>query len=367
MLIEINLQESIQMVRKQPHTATLEEAIRDMDVAEALAYVGELFVFGSDQLSRDQISAFDAIFTRLVGDADRATRAALADRLAPIRNAPEKIIRLLAFDEAIEVSAPVLTRSEQLEREALIAIARTKGREQLLALTRRASLDETLTGILIDCGIEDVVRSTVRNPGAIFSGSDYARLVERAKSDEVLALSLATRIDLPQPLALELQASVSAVVRGAFEAKSASRLAFLSSDLAPATQPAKSNFPDSQRDHFISRPFIVASYAAGRLGELDLEEFARMNWRWETAIALSLMAGLKTETVLAAMHQERPEVILIIARAAGLTWRTAKAILLLCTRERPLSPLKLEQSLASFTRLKPETAKRVVQFYRARE
>jgi Uncharacterised protein conserved in bacteria (DUF2336) len=105
--------------------------------------------------------------------------------------------------------------------------------------------------------------------------------------------------------------------------------------------------------------------AAGQ-AESDIGNFARTGQFEQTAISLGGLADLKTEIVLNAMRQERPDAIIMIARAAGLTWPTAKAILLLCARNCPHVALDLERSLAAFTRLRRETAKQVIQFYRAR-
>jgi hypothetical protein len=68
-----------------------------------------------------------------------------------------------------------------------------------------------------------------------------------------------------------------------------------------------------------------------------------------------------------ALLEDRPDMILILAKTAGLSWSTAKAILLLRTSDRGISALDLEHALKSFERLRPETARRVVQFYRTRK
>ena len=64
--------------------------------------------------------------------------------------------------------------------------------------------------------------------------------------------------------------------------------------------------------------------------------------------------------------QDRAEMILIVAKALDLTWQTTKAILLLRGGARGVSSHDLDQCLASFTRLKPATARQVLQFQRLR-
>src|SRR5215467_11029853 len=94
---------------------TVENALKHgapADRAEALRYVGDLFEFGADQFTDVQISEFDHLFTRLVTDVEISARVMLATRLAPMRRAPPRILRALAFDNAIDVARPILSRSE---------------------------------------------------------------------------------------------------------------------------------------------------------------------------------------------------------------------------------------------------------------
>ena len=87
----------------------------------------------------------------------------------------------------------------------------------------------------------------------------------------------------------------------------------------------------------------------------------------ETAAALALMCEVPLPFVKQAMILERPETLLILARAGGLSWSTVKTILLLCAKRRPISAGEMAQCLASFERLNPATAHEIVRFYRVRE
>jgi predicted protein tyrosine phosphatase len=55
--------------------------------------------------------------------------------------------------------------------------------------------------------------------------------------------------------------------------------------------------------------------------------------------------------------------VLILAKAAGCSRTTTKAILMMQAAGRGLSESDLAQALASFDRLSVKTAKRVVEFY----
>src|SRR5262245_16380202 len=125
--------------------------------------VTDLFVAGSSRYSGAEIALFDDVLTRLVAEIETEARARLARRLAPLSDAPQKLIRRLAFDDAIQVAAPVLISSPQLSDADLIENAITKSQDHLHAIAQRFKLSEAVTDVLIDCGNRRVVRQAARN------------------------------------------------------------------------------------------------------------------------------------------------------------------------------------------------------------
>src|SRR5437763_15372641 len=106
---------------------------------------------------------------RLVHGADADARVRLAERLAPIANAPANVIRLLALDGEIAVAASVLAQSERLAEDELLLIANSKGQAHLLTIARRQDLSAPVTDVLIARGDRDVLASLARNGEARFS------------------------------------------------------------------------------------------------------------------------------------------------------------------------------------------------------
>ena len=72
------------------------------------------------------------------------------------------------------------------------------------------------------------------------------------------------------------------------------------------------------------------------------------------------------ETIETAMAGDRPETILILGKAAGLTWATVKSVLALRRNGQGVSAQTLENCLGTFSRMKPATARQVVDFQRKR-
>src|SRR5262249_56900732 len=116
-----------------------------------------------------------------------SARAALAERLAAVPNAPPTAVRTLAFDDAIDVAGPVLKGSERLDNVTLVENASSKSQQHLLAISQRKSLSETVTDVLVERGNREVALSTARNAGAKFSEAGYVRLIKRSEGDDELA------------------------------------------------------------------------------------------------------------------------------------------------------------------------------------
>lgn len=166
--------------------------------AKTLRRITDLFAFGSSHFSSDHIAVFDGVFSHLIADIETSARVTLADRLAAMPNAPPKVIRTLAFDDAINVAGPVLVRSELLDNVTLVENAKTKSQHHLLAISRRKSLTETVTDVLVERGNREVALSAVQNPGAKFSQTGYVRLVKRSEGDDELARSVGSRPEIPR-------------------------------------------------------------------------------------------------------------------------------------------------------------------------
>jgi Uncharacterised protein conserved in bacteria (DUF2336) len=154
---------------------------------ETLRRVTDLFINGAVDFSDKQIGLFDDVFQCLIDHIETSAKALLANRLAPIDTAPPLTIRALAFDDLIEVAAPVLSRSERLDDEALIETARNKSQAHLMAISTRRVLSGAVTDVLVLRGNDEVIQSTVNNPGAEFSERGFTRLrpgVDRREHDD---------------------------------------------------------------------------------------------------------------------------------------------------------------------------------------
>ncbi len=331
-----------------------------------LSRITDLFVEGANSYSAGQINLFDDVLAKLANAIEGKARAKLASRLAPVPNAPAGVIRLLAFDDDIEVARPVLTSSERLDEADLVANARQKGQQHLAAIAERKSLSEAVTDVLVTRGDRNVVHSVVKNNGARFSDAGFRMLVKRATGDDALAAQVGSRQDLPREHFLRLLQDASAAVRTRLNAENPEAVGAVETVLTEVVGGIRSETRKASTDYAAARERVEALQKAGRLGENEIHGFARERRFEETAIALSLVSGMEIDVVERALLDPGHEIALILVKLAGFSSTTAKAILLLKQAGRGMSAQDLDHAMGAYARLQVTTARRVFGFYRAR-
>lgn len=332
----------------------------------ALRRVTDLFIAGSGRYSPDQIALFDDVFLRLANAIELEARARMARHLSVVPDAPPKVIRWLAFDDAVEVASPVLAASPQLSDGDLVANARTKSQDHLYAISRRPLLSETVTDVLVDRGDQRVVRSVADNASARFSEFGFGTLVARAQSDDVLAESVALRHDIPRHHLLKLLESASAAVRSKLAAGNPHAAAAVRDLVADVSGDIRRKIRDASAEHARAKRQAKKRFKIRQPSESDIHMRASAQDFENTLIALSAYGRFPIDLVERALLDARPDMALILAKAADCSRTTAKAILLMQVAERGMSDVDLERALASFDRLSPATARNVIEFYAKR-
>ena len=333
---------------------------------ETLWSITDLFVLGTGRYTDDQVALFDDVFSRLVREIESSARAVLSRRLAPLPAAPPNVLRVLAFDDEIEVAGPVLTHAEGLDEAALVANAKTKGQLHLLAISRRRVLNEAVTDVLVQRGDDEVLQTTAENTGAKFSELGFQRLILRAEDNDRLAACVGSRSDLPRHHFLQLLSRASQAVRLKLEAAQPDKAGQIQHVVGEIASQIQRTADVSKRDYAAAQKLVESLYASGRLDERDVEDFAKSRMFEETTVALSVLCDLPIDVVERAMVQDNPEPALILVKAAGFSWSAAHAILLLRAGESRVSAHEFERHAANFSKLKAATAQYVVRFQRMR-
>jgi uncharacterized protein (DUF2336 family) len=333
---------------------------------EMLSRITDLFLGSAGHHSPDQINIFDEVIAKLASAIEAKARAKLAIRLAGVPSAPKGVVQMLAFDDDIEVARPLLRESERLDENDLIANANSKSQAHLAAISERQSLSEALTDVLVTRGDRQVVQSVVKNTGARFSDAGFRMLVQRSSKDDALAVHVGARGDLPRQHFLELLEHASASVRTRLAAENPAARAALEGVLSDVVGGIQSATRKVSSHYVAATTTVAAIKRTGRLGESEVYQFARAGKFEETAVALSLLAEIELDAVERALHDRNHDMVLVIAKVAGMSTTTAKALLLLKTAERGISAQGLDQALRTFEKLQVATARRVVAFYQSR-
>lgn len=335
--------------------------------AEMLRRVTDLFIGNCPQYSEDEVELFDDIISVLAAEIEEDARITLAAQLAPIPNAPQRVINRLAIDELIEVAWPVLAHSERVEDNALIESAMMLSQQHLLAISRRRVVNERVTDVLIARGERPVLAGVAGNPGARISELGYSTLVQRSENDDDLMERIGMRTDIPRPLFLKLLAAASQEVRLKLSAAHPQAGPVVKVVVSEATEHVQSLTRQESSRYEIAEAMVTSLHRAGQLRDVDVSRFADDGQFEETVVALSLLCSLSIETIESALTHERIETALVFVKAGGLSRATAKSVLHLCTEVAKLQQSDIDRGLASFDRLKSATAQELVRFYQLRE
>src|ERR1700716_3920172 len=334
---------------------------------ETLRRVTDLFLGGAVDYSDEQIALFDDVFQCLMRHIEASAKALLANRLAPIDTAPPRTIRTLAFDDLVEVAAPVLSGSERLDDHALIETARNKSQAHLMAISIRRVLSGAVTDVLVLRGNDEVIQSTVNNPGAEFSERGFTRLVNRAEGDDNLATCLGMRPTIPRHLYLKLIAKASVTVRERLEAATPQQAADVPTAVQEATRLARSAPSAITRDTAIAHALVKSLYEDGRLDEHQVAAFAESGKFDEANAALAALANVSISSAENMMVETRAEGVMILSKVSGLSWSTVRAIINMRDDLSGMERADLEACKATYDRLRSSTAQQVLRFHRMQQ
>ena len=318
----------------------IETAIQHADAKtrhETLRAVTDLFMSSAPGLDDGRVGVFDNLFDSLLDESDIEGVVDVSKRMAPIDNAPPRLIRRLAEDERIEVAGPVLSQSPRLSEADLCEIAKSKGNAHLLAISARPGLTEPLTDILIERGAPDVARTVAKNASAQLSRAGLQRLVKLAERDDVLSAGLSLRTDIPPD-----------------------RLPAL---LAKATARAEQKLVDVAA----AQRLVISMQQTTGLAENEVRNFALARHYEAVVGSLALLANLKYDAIENLMLQADTGGLVLVCKALGFEWSTTLEILRTGAERSGLSERDINRAHADFMKLSKATADRILRFWHVRQ
>ncbi len=269
-----------------------------------------------------------ATLSTLVGDEVVRVRAAIADVLKEMPQAPRELILRLAEDAEVSVSAPVIRLSPLLTTQDLLnLLARPPSAGTAVAIAGRSGLDEAVADAIAATANTAAVATLLRNPSAAIRESTLDALAARAAAHEEwhdplvrhprlssraarvlsdfdathLLEALAARMDLDRGVVAELQERLSAR---------------LQAPLAP--------------DHCGSMDAaITAAQHAVREGKVDEALLLAASQRGDTRLCVALLAvaaGTPVAVVERAATLRSAKGLVSLVWAAGFTMRAAAVV-----------------------------------------
>lgn len=332
--------------------------------AKTLRRITNLFLDGAPRFNESHVALFDDVIGYLIEEIEVKALAELANRLAPVPNAPHGVVVTLAKNDNIVVAGPVLKQARLYDPE-LKDIAQTKSQAHLLALSTRSGISETLSDVLVQRGNGEVARSVATNPKARLSENAFTTLVKRAERDGVLAEKVGMRTDIPPRLFRQLLMQASEVVQKRLLAQAKpDTQAEIRRVLAKVTDEVAAKA--APRNYTATLAAVQALHKERKLTEADIAEYANSGKYEETIAALATISMVPIEVVDRLINGERADPVLILARAAGFRWPTVRSIINGRPGAKP-SPQVLDAARENFERLTQTTAQRVVHFWQVRQ
>jgi uncharacterized protein (DUF2336 family) len=231
----------------------------------------------------------------------------------------------------------------------------------------RRVLSGAVTDVLVLRGNDEVIQSTVNNPGAEFSERSFTRLVDRAGGDDNLATCLAMRPTIPRHLYLKLLAKASATVRERLEAANPQQAGDVPTAVREATRRARTAPSAVSRETAIAHALVKSLYEDGRLDEHQVTKFAEAGKFDEANASIAALANVPLAVAENLMMETRAEGVMILAKVSGMSWSTVRAIINMRDKLSVAEPTGLAASKATYERLRPSTAQQVLRFHRMQQ
>lgn len=334
---------------------------------EILMRVTDLFVGRAAEYTEDQTTIFGAVMGHLISHVESRALVELSMRLAPISTAPTAIVRRLARNDQIEISGPVLTKSERLTDADLTEIANSKSQAHLGKIATRSQLSETVTDVLVDQGEPDVVNELATNRSARFSNVGMAKLVMQADGDDRLTESVARRADMPPRLFRQLLAQATEVARTKLLATASPDQRDILKQILDEISTQFGRRDVSPRDYAKARRIVYSFCQDTERTKSKILEFADASRIAETIAALSLLSGASVGQIDRLFNAANGFGLMVLCKAIALDWTIARAVISARPTEEESPTFPVDEMREQYNNLSAASAQKLFNFWRERQ
>lgn len=328
--------------------------------------ISDLFVEGVSDHNDRELVLFGDIFCQLLDQVNLEDRVALAERVAPLPQTAPELANRLARDESSAVAAPVLQHSPVLSDDDLRDIAKTQGQSHLLAISRRATLSESVTDVLIDRGDQHVLEGVSSNTGARFSDDGLQQLTFKAMEFPKIVGNLTDRADIPFERLDRIMES--------FDAESSAKLrSFVdahrdaAAELLRQTQEKMTAERDEQTRREHETRMIAGLIREGKR-RLDpcLDDMIREKRLVDIATLLADLGQLSESHVSNVLHKVNDFGIALVCRSVDVGERTYLGLSRLRCERLRLAPTEAIRMADEYRMIDRMSADRALRFHKVR-
>ncbi|MGH2928116.1 MAG: DUF2336 domain-containing protein, partial [Solirubrobacteraceae bacterium] len=276
-------------------------------------------------------------------------------------------VRGLAADPAIAVARPVLEGSSLLTEEDLLSVAGRHGQEHLMAISRRPSVPEAVSDVIVERGDDATLGVLLGNEGAELSRRAHEAAVDRAGLNPALHEAVVNRRNLPVDLLNEMYFAV--------EAKLRTKIMERNAEVDPATLEAALAAGRNRmatRDGALPDDYEVAVRDVRSLVErqaLTPKALASMLRNRESTrfmVALAELAGIDFQTSRVILERRELDALAVVCKAADFerSLFLTFAVLVLDREDDAMGRAREYGDL--YAELPRESAQRTLRFWRMR-
>ena len=114
----------------------------------------------------------------------------------------------------------------------------------------------------------------------------------------------------------------------------------------------------------MARALVKSLHEDGRLNEFQVTNFAEQGKFDETNAGLAALAGIPVETAETMMIESRTEGVMILAKVAGMSWPSVRAIIAMREKLSGGSQTDMLTLRDTYEALRSSTAQQVLRFHR---
>ncbi len=298
--------------------------------------VTELFL-ADGAPSADAGDHFAGIANAVLGRMPDDERAAYARKVAAEAALPAEVARNLAADPNIAVARELLRLSPVLTDEELIELLSKLPITHAAAVAERPALSEGLTEALVDKGGKPVLHAVSNNAGARFSEAALTALLKQSAADSGLLQNLLKRLaQMPAHQAKQVQAAAQTARPGPPPASP-----------RPA-QAVEFRKPIQKKRQADAKSLLAEIKAGTRTVDEALEILAGEDRAFDLARVISTLGGLPEGLVLKALLDSEPQGLAEACRAAKLSERAFRGVLILRGARLQQSPKQVQREVDAY-------------------